>query len=75
MTPRWGSSQALCTIAIQQVMITDGYGFESFPGLPGAPSPRALKPRLRYKFNHGVMIAETRDLAFTVGLDFVQSTV
>ena len=35
-----------------------GYGYESFPGLPGAPlgaSPRALKPRLRYKLNHGVV--------------------
>ena len=35
-----------------------GYGYESFPGLPGAPlaaCTQGLKPRgLRYKLNHGV---------------------
>ena len=30
-------------------------GYETFPGLPGAPAARALKPRLRYKLNHGVV--------------------
>ena len=39
-----------------------------FPGLPGwvgRPSPRALKPRLRYKLNHGVVGGVYYNLSFS----------